>query len=226
MHEFAPDRAYLITNQRKLYYTTDTGKSWNSVSTPMEPNNLGIPILDVHPTKADWLIYTGSTDCVSTLSTNCHAVAYYSTNHGRSWKEIERYVKTCSWARDKRLKVDEREIICESYKNKKGSQLSSDFNPMELIAGKNYYSSKIKLFDSVVGFASFSEYLLVAEVSPHPSLCPVGTYLQLHERAGTLSLQVSLDGYHFSEGQFPPSMRIENRVSIGIPSLCGRVADE
>lgn len=28
-----------------------------------------------------------------------------------------------------------------------------------------------------------------------------------------MSLQVSLDGYRFSEGQFPPSMRIDNRVS-------------
>lgn len=30
--------------------------------------------------------------------------------------------------------------------------------------------------------------------------------------AGTLTLQVSLDGYRFAEGQFPPSMRIENRA--------------
>jgi len=176
MHSFASDRAYLMTNQRKIYYTTDTGRSWNSISTPMEANSLSIPILDFHPTKADWLIYTGSTDCTSTLSKNCHAVAYYSTNHGRSWKKIDEYVKTCAWARDKRLKIDEREIICESFKNKKGSQLSSDFNPVELIAGTNYYSRKVKLFDSVVGFASFSEYLLVAEVSqfvlPAQSLTP------------------------------------------------------
>lgn len=32
--------------------------------------------------------------------------------------------------------------------------------------------------------------------------------------AGTLTLQVSLDGYHFAEGQFPPSMRIGNRVGF------------
>lgn len=168
MHTFASERAYLITNQRKMYYTTDTGRSWNSISTPMEPNNLNIPILDFHPTKADWVIYTGATDCLSTLSTKCRAVAYYSTNHGRSWKKIDEYVRNCAWARDKRLKIDEREIICESYKNKKGSQTAPDeYNPMELIAGANYYSRKLKLFDSVVGFASFSEYLLVAQVSLH-----------------------------------------------------------
>jgi hypothetical protein len=181
----------------------------------MDPNNLGIPILDFHPTKPDWLIYTGSEECTSTLSTNCHAVAYYSTDHGRRWKKIEEYVRTCAWARDARLKIDEREIICESYRNKKGSQNSGEYNPVELIAGASYYSKKIKLFESVVGFASFSEYLLVAQVSLlDRDFTPVKRKLtgQLNEMAGTLTLQVSLDGYHFSEGQFPPSMRIDNRA--------------
>ncbi|OCF42192.1 signal sequence binding protein [Kwoniella heveanensis CBS 569] len=197
MHSFANERAYLLTNSKKIYHTTDYGRSWNTITAPEMPNSLAIPILDFHPTKSDWLIYTGSVGCTDTLSTNCRAIAYYSTDHGRRWKKIEEYVRNCAWARDSRLKIDEREIICESYKNKKGSQTSGDFNPVELIAGANYYTKKIKLFDSVVGFASFSEYLLVA---------------QLHEMFGTLSLQVSLDGYHFSEGQFPPSMKIENRA--------------
>ncbi|WVW85580.1 hypothetical protein I302_107618 [Kwoniella bestiolae CBS 10118] len=197
MHSFASERAYLLTDSKRIYHTTDYGRSWNVITAPEVPNNLGIPILDFHPTKSDWLIYTGAINCADTLSTNCRAVAYYSTDHGRRWKKIEEYVRNCAWARDARLKIDEREIICESYKNKKGSQLGGDYNPLELIAGANYYSKKIKLFDAVVGFASFSEYLLVA---------------QLNEMAGTLSLQVSLDGYHFSEGQFPPSMKIENRA--------------
>jgi len=165
MHTFSPERAYLLTNQRKIHYTTDTGRSWNTITPPMDPNNLGIPILDFHPTKADWLIYTGSIDCSATLSTSCRAVSYYSTDHGRKWKKIEEYVRNCAWARDARLKIDDREIICESYKNKRGSQNSGEYNPIELIAGSNYYSKKMKLFESVVGFASFSEYLLVAQVS-------------------------------------------------------------
>lgn len=164
MHSFAPERAYLITNTRTMYYTTDTGRSWNTFTVPAEPNNFGINMLDFHPTRADWIIWTGSIDCTATLSTNCRAVAYYSTDHGRRWKKIEDYVRTCAWARDSRLKIDEREIICESYRNKKGSQKSGDYNPLELIAGSNYYSRKITLFESVVGFATFSEYLLVAQV--------------------------------------------------------------
>jgi hypothetical protein len=165
MHSYSPDRAYLITSTRKVFYTTDTGRSWNVITMPADPNNLGIPILDFHPTKSDWLIFTGAEGCKSTVSNNCKAIAFYSTDHGRRWKQIEEYVRTCAWARDARLKIDEREIICESYKNKKGSQNGGDYNPLELIAGANYYSKKIKLFDSVVGFASFSEYLLVAQVS-------------------------------------------------------------
>ncbi|ODN82335.1 signal sequence binding protein [Cryptococcus wingfieldii CBS 7118] len=197
VHQYSPERAYLLTNTRKIYYTTDTGRSWNTMNVPNDPNTLGIPIIDFHPTKPDWIIFTGSIDCDDALSTSCRAIAHYSTEHGRRWRKIDEYVRICAWARDQRLKIDEREIICESYKNKKGSQISGDYNPMELIAGGSYYSKKNKVFDSVVGFASFSEYLLVAK---------------LNEDQGTLSLQVSLDGYHFSEGQFPPNMKIENRA--------------
>ena len=197
MHDFSPERAYLITNKKTIWYTTDTGRSWNAMTPPLEPNNLGIPLLDFHPTKADWLIFTGSVDCESVLGPNCHAEAYYTISNGRRWNPIESYVRTCAWARDARMKIDEREIICESYKNKKGSQNTPQYNPMELIAGSKYYSNTEKLFDSIVGFATFSEYLLVA---------------RLNEQAATLALEVSLDGYHFSEAQFPPSMRIENRA--------------
>jgi hypothetical protein len=167
MHSFSPERAYLITGDRRIYYTTDTGRQWLEMRPPMEANTLSLPILDFHPTRADWIIFTGSVDCTSTLSTSCRAAAFYSTDHGRRWTKIEEYVRTCAWARDARLKIDEREIICESYRDKKGSQKSGEYNPIELIAGANYYSKKIKLFDSVVGFASFSEYLLVAQVSHH-----------------------------------------------------------
>jgi len=74
-------------------------------------------------------------------------------------------VKTCSWARDKRLKADERMILCETFKKKDGSQREKGNKPMELVAGGGYYTKKEKLFESVVGFATFSEYLIVAEVS-------------------------------------------------------------
>ncbi|KAL7415743.1 hypothetical protein BDY24DRAFT_337902 [Mrakia frigida] len=197
IHTFSKDRAYLITANRKVYYTTDTGKQWYNFNPPTDPNGLGIPIIDFHPSKPDWLIWTGQVDCTPGTNPKCHSVSSYTTDNGRKWKQFETYVKTCSWARDRRLKTDERMILCETFKKKEGSQREKGYNPMELVAGGGYYTKKEKLFESVVGFATFSEYLIVAE---------------LNEQKGTLNLQVSLDGLHFAEGQFPPGMSIENKA--------------
>jgi hypothetical protein len=78
---------------------------------------------------------------------------------------LETYVRNCAWARDATLFTDPTEIICESYKDKTGNQRFFQVdNPLELIEGTNYYSKKKQLFSHVVGFAKFSEFLIVAEV--------------------------------------------------------------
>jgi hypothetical protein len=164
MHPYSEDRAYLITNSRTVYYTQDRGTTWGKFQVPIEANVLGIPLLDFHPTRSDWLIWTGSEDCSSTLSTSCRAKAYWTTDNGRNWHLIDSYVRTCTWGRDKRLKIDERLIYCESYKTKEGSQRSFEFNALEFWMGTNFYGSRTKLFDSVAGFATFEEYMVVAEV--------------------------------------------------------------
>jgi hypothetical protein len=163
MHTHSNDRAYLITDQAKLYITTDAGQLWIEINTPLPPNLLGINIIAFHPLQSDWLIWTGGDGCNG--SKHCNAVAYYTTNHGRKWEKVEDYVRTCSWARDTDLKIDERQIICESYRHKTGSQNMFGFeNPLELWIGSDFYKKKQKLFSSIVGYAKFSEYLLVAEV--------------------------------------------------------------
>jgi len=166
MNTYWDGRAYLITNSKKIYMTTDVGQTWIQMNVPMEANILGVSVMNFHPLQTDWLIWTGSIGCASGSSGDCKVVAFYSTNHGRSWTEFESYVRQCSWARDKELKIDERQIICESYRDKKGNQmLGNSGNPLELVLGRNFYKDKVKLFNNVVGFARFSEYLLVAEVS-------------------------------------------------------------
>ncbi|EJT52393.1 signal sequence binding protein [Trichosporon asahii var. asahii CBS 2479] len=197
MHPNDKERAYLFTTDRIIIYTTDTGRTWQQMNLPMDPNSLGIPALDFHPTQSDWLIYTGSEGCADTISPNCHAKAFYTTNNGRDWQGIDTYVRTCTWARDEKLKIDERLILCESYKDKRGSQRSPDGNPLEFIAGRNYYRNKEKLFDNVVGSATFAEYLVVAELEGDRS---------------QLRLQVSMDGKHFAEAQFPPSITLDNHA--------------
>lgn len=78
LHAYASDRAYLITDSRRVFYTTDTGKNWYTFTAPSDPNGLNIPILDFHRRKSDWLIWTGQVDCGSMSSTSCRAISHYS----------------------------------------------------------------------------------------------------------------------------------------------------
>ncbi|KAG5729320.1 Vacuolar protein sorting/targeting protein pep1, partial [Termitomyces sp. T112] len=68
---------------------------------------------------------------------------------------------------------------------------------MQLVVGANYFSRKRKMFEQVVGFAKFSEFLVVASAEPG---------------GRSLELQVSLDGYHFAAGQFPRGMHPETHA--------------
>lgn len=197
MHPYSRDRAYLIGANRDIHYTTDAGITWYKLTTPLEPNLLGIPILDFHPTRSDYLIWTGSKNCRDSTSSDCHAIAYYTKDNGRKWHEIDSYVRVCSWARDDKFKIPESIIFCESYRDKKGSQLGMDDNPVQLISGDNFYASKTKLFDSIVGFATFEEYMVVAQASSGGS---------------SLDLFVSIDGKTFATGKFPPNLKIQNQA--------------
>ncbi|GMK59242.1 hypothetical protein CspeluHIS016_0702570 [Cutaneotrichosporon spelunceum] len=196
MHPFDDQRAYLLTESRKVWYTTDRGGSWNTFNVPDDPNNLGIPVFDFHPEKSDRLIFTGAVDCQSEVSNNCRARASYTDDHGRRWYDIESYIKSCQWARDTQLKVDDTMIICESYRQKKGSQRRLEDKQIQLVAGRNYYRKTDVLFDSVVGWTTFAEYLLVAELKDRLSL----------------SLQVSLDSKQWAEAQFPPGLNLGNHA--------------
>ncbi|TDL26564.1 signal sequence binding protein [Rickenella mellea] len=196
LHTDTADRAYLITKSKKFYYTTDFGKNWYPLDTPSVANNFGIPVLRFHPTS-DYLIWTGMEGC-SGSGGDCYAVADYSTDNGRNWHRIDTYVKNCAWARGTQLKVDSSEIVCESYKDKRGNQRNfRGENPLELVEGTDFYRKKQKLFDRVVGFAKFSEFLIVAEYQ---------------EAVHSLDLQVSLDGKRFATGVFPPSLRPQNHA--------------
>ena len=79
-------------------------------------------------------------------------------------------MKNCAFAKDSKLDADPTEIVCESYRDKQGSQrYFGGNNPLELVAGRNYFekSTRRRLFENVVGFTKFSEFLVVAEVYLH-----------------------------------------------------------
>jgi Sortilin, neurotensin receptor 3, len=165
-HAFTSDRAYLITPSGKFYYTTNTGGTWYALSAPKPPNTFGAQVLQFHPDHSDWIIWTGDEGCSGEGGAECHAEAYFSRDNGRRWTFVEKYVRNCAWARDKGLLVDPSQILCESFRDKTGSQrfFQMGTNPMQLVSGRDYFKNKVKVFDEIVGFTKFSEYLIVAEV--------------------------------------------------------------
>ncbi|TFK75051.1 Oligoxyloglucan reducing end-specific cellobiohydrolase [Pluteus cervinus] len=195
-HKYSHDRAYLITDSNSFFYTVDGGQKWHERHAPTPPNSFGVQVLRFHP-SSDLIIWTGNRDCSGSTAT-CHAEAQYSRDNGANWHMVDGYVRNCAWAKDAELDTDPNYIICESYRDKKGSQrLFQDDNPLELIGGTNFYAKKQKIFENVVGFAKFSEFLVVAQLLP---------------REHSLDLQVSLDGSHFAAGRFPPSMHPETHA--------------
>ncbi|KAF8825213.1 hypothetical protein HHX47_DHR7000487 [Lentinula edodes] len=205
-HPYSSDRAYLITPESYFYSTTDAGRSWNKWNAPAPPNTFRAQVLRFQP-EADRLIWTGNVKCNTGLFEDCHATAWYSRDHGRNWKQIEEYVVNCAWASDTKLNADPTEILCESYQRKEGNQrFFLQDNPLELIEGQGYYSKKKKLFNQVVGFAKFSEFLVVAELA---------------SSGRALELQVSLDGVNFATGEFPPSMHPETHAYTVLESSTG-----
>ncbi|KAG1846680.1 Oligoxyloglucan reducing end-specific cellobiohydrolase [Suillus tomentosus] len=196
MHTHTDDRAYLITDSKRFYYTTDAGRYWHPSEAPSPPNTFGAQVVRFQP-KSEYLIWIGNVDCQSGYQ-NCRAQAQYTWNNGRDWRLVEDYVVNCDWARDEELRIDSTQILCESYADKQGSQaFFGKENALQLVSGTDYYAKKTKLFDHVVGFTKFSEFLIVAEYLP---------------MRGTLNLQVSLDGRTFASGNFPPGMHPDSHA--------------
>ncbi|GAA6014077.1 hypothetical protein JCM10207_000230 [Rhodosporidiobolus poonsookiae] len=210
MHAYSRDRAYLITEGRTVHYTTDKGASWNTFQAPTDPNGLGIPLVDFHPLRPDWLIWTGQINCGDGDSATCRAVAHFTKDNGRNWSKLDEYVRVCSWARDKRLKLDEKLIYCESYRDKKGSQraVHRDGNPLQLVAGEYFYTKRHTLFSNIVGFATFEQYAVVAEIL---------------ENTRAIGLKISLDGKTWALARFPPNMQLENQAYTVLESTTDSV---
>lgn len=213
LHTYDRTRGFLITNGQRYLRTTNGGKAWHDFNTaPLPPNSLGIPILQFHPTKPDWLIWTGSRgDCISNESIDCRAVSFYTRDNGQRWHKIDEYVRNCMWARaSKKFRApDETAIICESYRDKKGNQRAFDAsNPLTLVHGMNFYQKHNKVLNAIEGSAVFDEFMVVAEYTADSEM---------------LTLQISLDGLRFAKANFPPNTKLERRAFTVLDSNTGSV---
>ncbi|KAI5120439.1 hypothetical protein M0805_009901 [Coniferiporia weirii] len=199
-HAYSRDRAYLLTKSREYYYTTDAGRSWNKQRAPALPNTFTIPVLQFSPIH-DHLLWTGDADCgEDTEVESCHAEAYYSSDHGRSWRRVERYVRNCMWVLSHTGISRTIDALCESYEEKKGNQHA--FNPLIHTLQLNKWESfsfadKSLLFDRVIESAKLSDYHIVKEYQ---------------EANRSLNLRVSRDGKEYVESVLPKHIHLQNHV--------------
>jgi hypothetical protein len=139
-------------------------------SLPSRPNNLGIPFLDFHPQKEDWLLFMGGTECP-----NCHTEVYFSTNNGKKWEKIEEWAQKCIFLRDSHFdKGPEKAIYCSAYRDNDSSigqdrlnGLTTPANPLQLVMwylGGHKRASTVKISENVVDFYVFDNYMVVATV--------------------------------------------------------------
>ncbi|KAH8114005.1 hypothetical protein DFH11DRAFT_1877815 [Phellopilus nigrolimitatus] len=115
---------------------------------------------------------------------------YYTTDAGRSWKPLYAPLLPNSFGATDCEGSAEKCLAEARYSTDNGRNWRF-VEELQLVGGAQFFSKKV-LFDRVIGFAKFSEFLIVAE------------YLQERQ---SLDLQVSLDGKNFATGVFPSTLR-------------------
>ncbi|ANB12963.1 Vth2p [Sugiyamaella lignohabitans] len=152
-----PNDVYVLTFDSQLHISTDRGHSFNNVKLPANVAPQYGGSIDFHPKNREWLIYMGETGCDNPFS--CKLGAYYSTNGGKSWDKLVEDVTRCSWVGQLLHKTDEKLIFCNHI-------VSEGFTARKaLVSSEDYFKTKTTHFDSVVGYAFQSEFIVVATVS-------------------------------------------------------------
>ncbi|KAF9903168.1 vacuolar protein sorting/targeting protein PEP1 [Linnemannia zychae] len=201
LHRHPYDKATAIigTSGRKQYITRDRGLNWDAVEPPLNSaSTLQLNPWSFHPTEPEWLIYLGETGCSFDRDEHCHAEAFYSTDAGTSWKPLATWVRSCSWAQDTDFKiVDAFGIYCEQYDDHSKSQrvLMNTNVPVKFVYTSDMMSSHKTLFEQIVGYAVYSNYLIVAEYVPN-------------QRA--LRVAVTTDGTNFEPAHYPANVDVVN----------------
>ncbi|KAI9297110.1 Oligoxyloglucan reducing end-specific cellobiohydrolase [Neoconidiobolus thromboides FSU 785] len=194
-HTYIDNTAYFVTLSNTHYYTHDETLTINSFKTPTEPNGFSIPFFSFHPEEPSWAIFTGTKGCDKNPSDSCRAEAYLTKDNGATWKSLGDYVRNCQFAKTKHLtNVPKERILCETYKDRSGSQSMFVSNPVLLKYSDDDFETSKTLFENIIGFSFFYEFMVVAESDP--------------DFKGNLILNVSKDVEHFEHGRFPLNLTI------------------
>ncbi|KAI1311572.1 vacuolar protein sorting/targeting protein PEP1 [Mortierella claussenii] len=193
-------RAVIGTSGHKQYLTQDRGLNWDVMELPLASaaTSFGANPWSFHPTEPEWMIYLGETGCSYEREDHCHVEAFYTKDSGMNWRPLATWVRSCAWARDTNFKqVNVEGIYCEQYEDRSGSQktLMSHNTPVKFVYTDNYMRTSQTLFESIVGYAIYSDYLIAAEYVPSQV---------------ALRVAVTMDGIKFSPAHYPSNFDVVN----------------
>ncbi|EPE04857.1 vacuolar protein sorting targeting protein pep1 [Ophiostoma piceae UAMH 11346] len=193
-HEYFKEVVFFVTTSRRVIYTVDHGRQWHEFEAPYPPDveHERTPLI-FHPDKKDWLIWIGK-KCEGTGE--CYAEASFSRDRGDNWQTLLRYVERCEFIGSSEYKLRKpEEVLCVARaREESGGDLST--NPLQLVSSEDWFEKKNVHEESVKGFATMAEFIVVAA-----------------EDADKKSLRAlaSLDGENYAEAQFPVNFEVPNQ---------------
>ncbi|KAF8248414.1 Oligoxyloglucan reducing end-specific cellobiohydrolase [Wilcoxina mikolae CBS 423.85] len=193
-HPQQQHNVYFITNTQKIHYTTDSCHHFYEMDAPQFPNRKGLPFLDFHPRKNDWLIWHGEKNCIDPL--RCHSNAYYTITGGEEWHSLKSYSGLCKWARGQLKTTSDKLIFCEH----EAQQGDTNQNTMELLSSSNFFIDEVKHFDRIIGFVTMQEFIIVAGVKDDNSL----------------KAFASVDGSSFADANFPHGFNVPHQTAYTV----------
>ncbi|KAF9211069.1 vacuolar protein sorting/targeting protein PEP1 [Podila verticillata] len=197
-HPYERSTAVITTAGHKQYITQDKGDNWDALDLPVVPalSFRNYDFWSFHPSESGWFIFMGEKDCGYEGNNRCHAEAYVTRDAGKHWAGLADWVKSCSWAQDNKFKrVNFQGIYCEQYADKSVSQKQLSQSTTRFVYSGDFMASVNTLYEEIVGYAIYSEYLVLAEFVPGQS---------------ELRIAVSQDGLTFVKARYPQNFDVVN----------------
>lgn len=179
---YANEQVYFLGMDKKGWVTYDRCNSIHKITLPVY-SHLEYSTIEFHPDDKNWIIFTGCNE--NEIMGDCNTVSYYSTNGGDSWNILMSNTRSCSWIKSNTFNANKNLIYCEIFSP---DLKKSPLDPVKLIYSIDFFQSYTVLFDSIMGYVRFEEFIILAE---------------LDSITKTLKPYVSLNGLDFVHAKFP-----------------------
>ncbi|KAI1419445.1 hypothetical protein F5Y12DRAFT_247345 [Xylaria sp. FL1777] len=196
-HGYVKDMAFFLTTGKRVYYTTDRGKSIDSFEAPepLDRQSDDSPF-SFHPDRPEWLIWHGQ----KCTGDKCYLEASLSTDRGDDWQTLKRYVDRCEFTGSSAYKFRPKSQIVCSARARESNDV--DDNPLQLLYTDEVSNVEFNVvLEYITRFALMAEFIVVATENKTES---------------TLSALASLDGKIYAHAHFPPNFQVSHQNSYTV----------